>query len=181
MISWQLIVIAIALGCDAFSVAIGIGAVKLTGRRLFRLAWHFGLFQFFMPLIGLAIGQITAEWLGKAGQWVAAALLVLIGANMIRQAVHTERTDLQRYDPTRGWWLIVLSLSTSVDALVAGFGLGLLGVNILAACLIIGLTAAGMTIVGMLIGAGVKRVVGRRAEIFGGGVLIIIALIFVIR
>ncbi len=177
----KVIIVAVALGCDAFSVAVGIGAVKISGRRIFRLAFHFGLFQFFMPLVGLAIGQFATRWIGQTAPWVAAGMLLIIGANMIRQATTTSGDDSSgRGDPTRGWSLIFLSFSTSVDALAAGFGLGLLGVNILLACLIIGAVAAAMTTAGMLIGAGIQRSVGRKAEIFGGGVLILLGFSFII-
>jgi len=178
MITLELLAVAVALGCDAFSVAVGVGALGLSGGRIFRLSWHFGLFQFFMPLIGLAIGQMSAEILGQAGHWVAAVLLALIGLNMARQAVTSPHRDLERKDPTRGWTLVLLSISTSIDALIAGFSLGLLGVHILLACLIIGMAAALMTMAGMFIGAGAGRVMGRWAELFGGAVLITLSVFF---
>lgn len=180
MITFELLAAAVALGCDAFSVAVGIGALGISGRRIFRLSWHFGLFQFFMPLIGLAMGQLSATVLGQAGQWVAAGCLVLIGFNMIRHLFSPGDQSPRKKDPTRGWSLIALSLSTSVDALIAGFSLGILGVNILIACLVIGLTAGLMTAAGMLIGAGAARALGRWAELFGGLVLIGLAIFFVI-
>ncbi|MBU1880496.1 manganese efflux pump MntP family protein, partial [bacterium] len=78
MFNLEILAVAIALGCDAFSVAIGVGTLGLTKRRIFRLSFHFGLFQFFMPLIGLLIGEITASLVGQASHWVAAGLLALI-------------------------------------------------------------------------------------------------------
>jgi putative Mn2+ efflux pump MntP len=181
MISLELIAVAVALGCDAFSVAIGVGALGLTGRRIFRLAWHFGLFQFFMPLIGLVIGNYSAAILGTAGKWVAAVCLAVIGFNMLRGAFKTGDKSRRRGDPTRGWSLVVLSFSTSVDALITGFSLGLMGVNILIACIVIGVTASLMTIIGMLIGAGAAYAIGRRAEAFGGIVLMLLAAFFILR
>ncbi len=180
MISIELLAVAVALGCDAFSVAIGIGTLGITGRRIFRLAWHFGLFQFFTPLIGLAIGQLSASFLGQAGKWVAAACLLIIGFNMARNAFNSSNRRTKKSDPTRGWSLIILSVSTSIDALIAGFSLGLLGVNILIACLIIGFTAALMTITGMYIGAGSVRAFGKWAELFGGVVLIGLGIFFIL-
>jgi len=179
MINLELLVIAVALGCDAFSVAIGVGAQGLTARRVFRLSWHFALFQFLMPLIGLALGQVTATLVGTAGSWVAAGCLGLIGFRMAREALRQENERIVRKDPTRGWPLLMLSFSTSVDALVAGFSLGLLGRNVLIACLVIGLTAGLMTIAGMFIGARAARVLGKWAEFAGGIVLIGLAVIFV--
>jgi putative Mn2+ efflux pump MntP len=57
----ELLAIAVALGCDAFSVAVGVGSRGLTGRRIFRLSFHFALFQFLMPLIGLALGGLRGR------------------------------------------------------------------------------------------------------------------------
>jgi manganese efflux pump family protein len=180
MLGMEVIAAAIALGCDAFSVAIGVGSRGLSGRRIFRLSFHFGLFQFFMPLIGLAIGRLTASILGQAGNWVAAAGLAVIGFNMTRQAwKHTEVNENPK-DPTRGWSLVVLSVATSIDALVAGFSLGLLGTNVFLSCLIIGVTASMMTITGMILGAGTAFFLGRWAELFGGLVLIAMALTFIL-
>lgn len=177
---FELLAAAVALGCDAFSVAVGIGALGLSGRRIFRLSWHFGLFQFFMPLIGLTIGQMTAAFWGQAGHWVAAACLALISFHMARQAFGSQDRAIKRKDPTKGWSLVMLSFSTSVDALIAGFSLGLLGMNILISCLVIGFTAGVMTIAGMLIGASAARILGRWAELFGGVVLMGLALFFVL-
>lgn len=180
MMSIELLAVAVALGCDAFSVAIGVGALGLSNRRIFRLSWHFGLFQFFMPLIGLSVGQMTAEVLGGAGHWIAAGCLALIGLNMVRQALKSAPETVKRSDPTRGWTLVLLSISTSIDALIVGFGLGLLGVHVLLACIVIGITASMMTIVGMFIGAGAARAIGARAEMAGGIVLTGLAVIFLV-
>jgi len=176
----QLLAIAIALGCDAFSVAVGVGSLGLDARRIFRLSWHFALFQFIMPLIGLTIGQVAANLIGHAGHWVAAAGLAVIGLRMAREALKSREENARRSDPTRGWSLIVLSISTSVDALVAGFSLGLLGVNILISCLVIGLAAGIMTAAGMFLGAGAARGLGKWAEFAGGLGLMVLAVVFVV-
>jgi manganese efflux pump family protein len=180
MISYQLLVIAVALGCDAFSVAIGVGSQGLSARRIFRLTWHFALFQFIMPLIGLGIGETTAKSIGEAGIWIASGGLALIGIRMAREGLRHPAHRIERKDPTRGWSLIALSVSTSVDALVAGFSLGLIGVHILIACTIIGIVAGMMTAIGMLLGAGAAKALGRGAEVGGGLVLIALAVAFVL-
>ncbi len=180
MISYELLAIAVALGCDAFSVAIGVGSQGLTGRRIFRLAFHFALFQFIMPLIGLAIGKVAAQCAGSAGQWIAAIALAIIGVRMAWEALERKGEHSERKDPTRGWSLVMLSFSTSIDALVAGFSLGLMKVNIIAACLLIGFMAGAMTITGMVIGAGAARGLGKWAEFGGGLVLVALAIIFMI-
>jgi putative Mn2+ efflux pump MntP len=180
MISINLMAIAVALGCDAFSVAIGVGSRGLTGRRIFRLAFHFALFQFLMPLIGLAIGSAAAGLIGEAAKWVAAAGLAIIGSRLAWEALRHHQTLTPRSDPTRGWSLVVLSVSTSVDALVAGFSLGLLGMNVLAACGIIGVIAGVMTVIGMALGATAARALGHWAEFVGGVMLVALAVVFVV-
>lgn len=180
MISSQLLIISIALGCDAFSVAIGVGARGLSARRIFRLSWHFALFQFLMPLVGLGIGQAAAELAGEAGKWVASGGLAIIGFRMAREALRPHQDSVDRGDPTRGWSLVMLSFSTSVDALIAGFSLGLMKVNVLIACLVIGIMAGLMTFTGMFIGAGAARWLGRWAEFLGGMVLIALAVGFIL-
>ncbi len=180
MITLELLAVAVALGCDAFSVAIGVGAIGLSKRRIFRLSFHFALFQFMMPLIGLAIGQIASTLIGVYGHWVAAIGLAAIGINMIRQAFKSNRENSKPKDPTRGFSLIILSVSTSIDALIVGFGLGLMGLHVLMSCVVIGIAAGIMTITGMFIGAGAARAIGKWAEVFGGVVLLILAVSFLI-
>jgi putative Mn2+ efflux pump MntP len=180
MINAKLIAIAVALGCDAFSVALGVGSQGLSARRIFRLSWHFALFQFLMPLAGLALGEAAARNAGATGSWVAATALAIIGFRMAREALrHREDREMRR-DPTRGWSLVMLSVSTSIDALVAGFSLGLMGTNIFAACAVIGVTAGLMTIAGMILGAGAARGLGKWAEFAGGIILMVLAIAFVI-
>jgi putative Mn2+ efflux pump MntP len=180
MINYQLLTIAVALGCDAFSVAVGVGSLGLAPRRIFRLSWHFALFQFLMPLVGLALGTVAAHLIGQAGHWIAAAGLAVIGFRMAREALSRKEDQATRSDPTRGWSLVILSISTSVDALVAGFSLGLLGGNILTSCLVIGVTAGLMTISGMFLGAGAAKGLGQWAEFAGGVGLMGLAVVFVI-
>lgn len=178
MVNLRLLAVAVALGCDAFSVAVGVGAQGLDLRRIFRLSFHFALFQFLMPLIGLAIGQVAAHHVGAAGHWVAAAGLAVIGFRMAREALRHKDAGADRRDPTRGWSLIVLSFSTSIDALVAGFSLGLIGGSILTACLIIGAAAGLMTMSGMFLGAGAAKGLGKWAEFAGGLGLMALAVAF---
>jgi manganese efflux pump family protein len=178
--NYSLIGIAIALGCDAFSVAIGVGSRGFNWRRAFRLVFHFALFQFLMPLIGLALGIAAAGLIGEMGKWVASAGLAVIGAHMAWDSLKHPEPHLERADPTRGWSLVILSVSTSVDALVAGFSLGLLRMNIFAACGVIGLMAGVMTLAGMALGHTAARGLGHWAEFAGGILLVGLAVIFVV-
>lgn len=126
---FTLIGIAIALAMDAFAVAVASGAClrPLAFRQVFRLSFHFGLFQGMMPLIGWFTGAAIQVWVSTWAHWIAFALLALIGVNMIRESfvIEQETCEKQR-DVTRGIRLVTLSVATSIDALAVGFSLSLL-------------------------------------------------------
>ncbi len=169
--------LALALAMDAFAVALGTGAVlaRLTGRHLFRLGFHFGLFQAMMPVIGWLAGQTIIQWVSAWDHWIAFSLLALIGGRMIHEACSDEEKAEER-DPTKGASLVLLSIATSIDALAVGFSLSVIGVSIWMPALVIGLVAGALTVIGMLLGGRIGERWGPRVEIFGGLVLISIGI-----
>ena len=171
----MLLFIAVGLAMDAFAVAVGAGIVldRVTVRRTFRLGFHFGLFQFMMPIIGWAAGRSIYAWIAAFDHWIAFALLGFVGTKMIREALKPEE-EREFVDPTRGWMLVTLSVATSIDALAVGLSLAALNVSIWYPSVIIGIVAAAFTSVGMHLGKRVGQAWGRRAEILGGAVLWII-------
>ncbi len=170
--TFTLIGTSIALGMDAFAVAAAVaaGLRALTARHLFRLIWHFGLFQSLMTIVGWFGGDRLSSVIGDASAWIAFGLLFLLGLNMIRQSAHPEdRSDA--FDPTRGWSLVGLSVATSIDALAVGLSLGLINIDILAPALVIGCTASLMTFAGMRLGDKAGSRMGQWADRVGGIVL----------
>ena len=165
--------LALALAMDAFAVALGTGAVlsRLTGRHLFRLGFHFGLFQAMMPVFGWLAGLTIIQWVSAWDHWIAFGLLALIGGRMIHEACSNEEKSADR-DPTRGLSLVLLSIATSIDALAVGFSLSVIGVSIWIPALVIGLVAGVLTIAGMLLGGRIGNRWGSRVEILGGCILI---------
>ncbi|MBN1568956.1 MAG: manganese efflux pump [Acidobacteria bacterium] len=169
--------IAVALAMDAFAVAIvaGLTVRPLTGRHVFRLAFHFGLFQFLMPLIGWAAGAAVQRHLADYDHWIALGLLSFIGGKMIWGSIRgKEHEQNAANDPTSGWQLVVLSIATSIDALAVGLSLGLIGSAIFRTALIIGFVAAFFTALGMVLGRKIGSIWGKRVEIAGGIILIAI-------
>ncbi len=168
-----LIGLALALAMDAFAVALSAGVVlkRLTGRHLFRLGFHFGLFQALMPIVGWLAGRSVMDWVSAWDHWIAFSLLIFIGSRMIYQACVDDQKADQR-DPTRGLTMVMLSIATSIDALAVGFSLSVLGVSIWFPALVIGLVAGVLTVAGMLLGDRVGLRWGARVEIIGGIILI---------
>lgn len=171
--------IALALAMDAFAVALGLGlSLKpATGRQTFRLAFHFGLFQFVMPIVGWAAGETLVRRIERCDHWVAFVLLVIVGARMTFESFRKEEEQgPERPDPTRGVSLLVLSVATSLDALAVGLSLAALRVAIVFPAAVIGIVALAMTTLGMRLGPALGKVIGRRAELLGGAILILIGL-----
>jgi putative Mn2+ efflux pump MntP len=167
--------LAIGLGVDAFSVAIGIGAAndKKSWAPVLRLAAAFGLFQFVMPIIGWLAGLTVVEIIASFDHWIAFSLLALVGGKMIWEGFEKE-SDEEKADQTRGWPLLLLSIATSIDALAVGFSFSVLKNPILFPALIIGIICFVMTTVGMIFGKALAKIFGKKVEIFGGIVLIAI-------
>ncbi|WP_319542483.1 manganese efflux pump MntP family protein [uncultured Pseudodesulfovibrio sp.] len=174
--SIELITIAIALAMDAFAVAIatGVSLKCVSPRQTFRLAWHFGLFQALMPILGWFMGGTVSSYIEAYDHWIAFGLLAYIGYKMIREAFEDE--EACQSDPTKGISLVVLSIATSIDALAVGFSLSMLGISVWWPSLVIGIVATLFTIVGLQFGktAAKAHSIGKYAELVGGTVLICI-------
>lgn len=175
-LNWlNLLGIAVGLAMDAFAVAVatGLALERVTPRHTFRLAFHFGLFQFLMPVIGWLVGRQLAESVGQWDHWVAFGLLAFVGGKMIREAFGDEEAG-ERSDPTRGLMLVTLSVATSLDALAVGLSIALLETPILMPSVVIGLVAGGLTMVGIRFGSRLGQRCGFWAELAGGIVLLAI-------
>ena len=171
--------IAFALAMDAFAISLGLGLSLQTATRgqTFRLAFHFGLFQFLMPVIGWTAGGSVVRHIEKFDHWVALALLLGVGGKMIIGSFESgKKLRIQKKDPTKGASLLFLSLATSLDALAVGLSLAALHVGVVFPALVIGGVAFVMTAIGMRIGPLAGRILGKRAELLGGVVLIFIGI-----
>ena len=167
--------IAVALAMDCFAITLGLacGARALTMRQSFRMAAYFGGFQFAMPVIGWFAGDRLLALIQHFDHWVAFGLLALIGGRMIWESVKmSEEEKACRPDQTQGRRLVILALATSIDALAVGLSLGVMGSRIVYPAVIIGITSFVLTVAGAKLGPVVGRLMGRRAELIGGLILI---------
>lgn len=180
----SLFALALALAMDAFAVAVaaGIRLGSVTGRQVFRLCFHFGLFQALMPVAGWFLGLSVRDFIEDWDHWAAFALLAFISVNMLREAVsHKEKETGENgpsADPTRGLSLLVLSVATSIDALAVGLSFSLLNIPVWFPAVVIGVVCCALSAVGLRLGTILSRaaVLGRRAELAGGLTLLAIGL-----
>ncbi len=170
--------IAVALAMDAFAVSIaaGVALKSVSPRQTFRLAWHFGLFQAMMPVIGWSAGLTVRSHIEAYDHWLAFALLVFVAQGMLRAAYKGKTQESNTKDPTRGMTMVILSIATSIDALAVGLSLSMINVSIWTPSLIIGLVAGAFTTIGMHLGKMIGSLpqLSRWAETTGGIVLIAI-------
>lgn len=177
-----ILLLAVVLGIDAFAVAMGVGAAlgRVSPRQMFRLSFHFGLFQFMMPVLGWLAGAQLVAVIGRVDHWIAFGLLAVIGGRMLRESFRAEGEEIAS-DVTRGLALVSLSIATSIDALAVGLSLAFLKVGVLLPSVVIGIVAAAMTATGMRLGQRGSARIGRHMERIGGVVLILIGIRIVIE
>lgn len=176
----EIIGIAIALSMDAMAVGLASGILlqKVTFRQTFRLAWHFGFFQFMMPVLGWFCGRMIAHWISKCDHWVAFGFLAFVGLKMIYESCHHDTNETSPKDPSRGMTMVMLSIATSIDAFAVGLSLSLLNVQIWFPAVVIGIITTTLTALSLHLGGwlGEKSKFGQYAELLGGSILIIIGI-----
>jgi len=160
--------IAFSMAMDAFAVSLGSGVKIGPGLRpVFRIAFHFGLFQALLPVVGWLFGKTIEPYVKNVDHWVAFCLLAFVGVRMIRSGLSKSEEEISK-DPSRGWTMVMLSIAVSVDALAIGLSLAFLGVNIWTPALVIGLVTGALSLIGLLVGNGVGKRFGKPVEVLGG-------------
>ncbi|PYY32597.1 manganese efflux pump MntP family protein [Curtobacterium sp. MCBD17_030] len=180
---WALFLIALGVSADAFAVALGKGLHmrRFAVRRAVVIAVVFGLFQAVMPLLGWLLGTTFAGAIEDYDHWVAFGLLALVGGKMLWEAFSRHEDTDEDTDRLRIRELSVLAIATSIDALAVGITLAFLPVSIGWAVLLIGITTAVLSFVGVAVGRRVGARFGKPAEIAGGVVLILIGVQIVLE
>ena len=165
---------AIGLAMDAVAVAIasGLSVKTLRLRDAFKMAAFFGAFQGLMPLLGYLLGRQFSNVLAAYDHWIAFILLVGIGTKMLYDArsAADERVD----SPFRNRKLLALAIATSIDAFAVGVSFSLLETGLAATTIIIGVVTFALCLPAVWFGARMGAAVAKRAEVFGGLVLIAI-------
>lgn len=163
---------------DAMAVCIGLGTTPYSrnGRAKFRLAFHFGLFQFLMPVVGYFIGSFFSSVIQTWDHWVVFALLAFVGGKMVKESFSPTEGAPSHLDPSRGKNLMVLSVATSLDAMAVGLSLAFLKVAIWTPALVIGVVTGSLSLLGIYLGQRLGERFGKRMELFGGLLLVAIGL-----
>lgn len=171
------VLIALSMSADAFAAAIGRGVAHRAPAftDALRVGAIFGVVETVTPAIGWLLGRAMAGLIEDWDHWVALGLLSGLGIHMIREGLRQVHAETET--PSGSFWLTVIAgFATSVDALAAGVSLAFLDVSIIAVSLTIGFCTFVMVTVGVLVGARFGLLLGKRAEVVGGVVLIAVGI-----
>lgn len=135
---------------------------------------YFGAFQALMPLVGFLLGFKLERFIVSIDHWIAFVLLAIIGGNMIKEAFGGEDDEHDASFSFKA--MLPLAVATSIDALAVGISFAFLGVDIVTAALLIGVTTFLLSAVGVLVGNAFGTKYKSKAELAGGVVLILIGL-----
>lgn len=179
--------IGVGLSMDAFAVSIckGLKMKVIDLKQCFVIALFFGVFQAIMPLIGYGLSINFVKYMNAYSHWIAFGLLVIIGANMIREAVGEEEENTCENTGIDLKELFMLAIATSIDALAVGVSFGTMGdklrLSIGLSVILIGCTTFVISVAGVIIGNIFGSKYRTKAEIVGGVILILIGIKVVVE
>jgi putative Mn2+ efflux pump MntP len=167
-----LLAIAFGLAMDAFSVSVASGiAIRGNSKtEAFKMAFSFGAFQAFMPMVGWLAGVKMLDFISGVDHWLAFALLLLVGCKMIYEST---KPETHRKERTLSFCtILILSIATSIDALAVGLSFAFLKVSIINPITVIGAATFTLSFVGATLGGRIKSLSPNKIEIVGGIILI---------
>jgi putative Mn2+ efflux pump MntP len=168
------ILLALAMSTDAFAAAVVKGGPAPPAlARGGRAGLIFGSIEAMTPIVGWALGSPATSHVEAWDHWIAFGLLGVLGVKMISEGLQAADQPAEERPTRHPFWMLALTgLATSIDAMAVGVGLAFLDVAILPLAATIGFTTFLLVTAGVLLGRVLGVVVGKRAEIFGGIVLI---------
>ena len=168
-----LIMIAVSLSMDAFSLALGYGTIGLKSRDNLKVCIFVGIFHFFMPLIGLIIGKMITNTLNINPHFIMGIILVFISLQMFIEIIKKKQNKLN----IKFIYLMLFALSVSLDSFSTGIGLEAITNNYLFSAIIFSIISFSFTYLGLIMGKYSTLILGKYAKILGIIILSIIGLV----
>lgn len=169
-----IILIAFGLSFDTFAVSVSSGVIlpRITFRQGISIAIVLAFFQALMPLLGWAVGKELVNVAKNFDHWISFILLSGLGAKMIYESFSENGNS--RINPLEWKVRISMAIATSIDALIVGFSFAFLEFNIYYYAFIIGAITFLVSMLGLLFGKKIGNRLGKRMEIIGGLILVLI-------
>lgn len=176
---WWLLLASFSLAMDAFAVSVTNGLCYNdipTSRNAVASGLCFGTFQAVMPFLGFAAGSLFKNFVESIDHWIALILLGFIGINMIVEAIKERNNPETCPTDHSAKTLVLQGVATSIDAFAVGIGFAVLKINILTACLSIGVITFVCSYIGVYIGKYFGGFIKDKAQLVGGAILVFIGL-----
>jgi manganese efflux pump family protein len=173
---FTVLAVAIGLAMDSFAVSLGVGTAGRANdlRSKVRLAFHLSIFQSLFTVLGWLAGHTLTRFISGFDHWIAFALLAYVGGKMIWSGLHPAEGQYDHIDPSRGRMMIVLSIATSIDAMAVGLSMAMIHEPVLLPAVVIGLVTFILSSLGVSVGNRLEATFGKKMEIVGGLILIVI-------
>jgi putative Mn2+ efflux pump MntP len=169
----SLLLLGITLSLDNFRTSVVLGAMQLSWRRAVKVALVFGFWDGLAPLVGILVGDYVGQRIGSTADYAAAGALATYGVYLVVQAWRTPEPE----DPDERWALLGLPVPLSVDNVVAGTSLGLLGVSPWLAPPLFGAVTAVMSLIGLQLGRVAAQFIHIRSDLLTGVGLVVMAIL----
>ena len=180
MVVARLIAFVIPLGLDTFAVSAALGLGGLSPRQRLRVSLIFAAFEGLTPAIGLLVGSALGRSIGNAADYLAGGILISYTLFVLLRRGE-EGENAAALETTRGWGLVLLGVSVSLDELAVGFTLGLSRVPVVPALVLIGLQAFVVSQIGIRLGARLSGRFREGAEQAAGIVLVVLGIWLIVE
>lgn len=170
------IIIAISLSMDAFSLSLAYGTLGISKKQIYLISIIVGLFHFFMPLIGLFIGNKMFSIFSVNTNYIVFIILIVIGIEMIYESIKKEKTlkIMQTLE------IFLFAFAVSIDSFSIGLTLTTINKHYVISALIFSLTSFIFTLLGLKLGNKLKILIGKLSTTLGGILLIIIGISYIL-
>lgn len=171
----SILLLAVALGMDAFSACLGIGLYGLRLRKIVMISLLIGFFHALMPFIGILVGEFINGVVGEIAVISSGIVLIVIGLEMISWLLFPSEKQVK---PPQKFGLLLFVLSVSLDSFSVGLSLGMIGLKVAFTLFVFAGVAAIMSFTGLVLGKKIQKVVGQYGCVIGGFILIVFGLNF---
>ena len=172
-----ILIIAVSLSMDAFSLSLAYGTLNLDKKTIYKLSIIVGVYHFFMPLFGMLVGTFITSTIPISPSLLVFLILAFIGLQMIFESFKKEEynSNLNLYQ------LLLFGLAVSIDSFSVGIGINNISNNFLLCSCIFSLTSLVFTYIGLKLGDKLNQLIGKVATLMGGIMLVILGIIYVIK
>ncbi|HUN58333.1 MAG TPA: manganese efflux pump [Candidatus Binataceae bacterium] len=173
------IALALAVGLDVLAISVGVGVAQIPWKPRLRLGVVFTVAEILMQVTGYGLGTGAGRILGAFATYAALALLALVGLQMVRSSFREE--EAPAFNAAHGTGLLLIGLSISLDSLGVGLALPAIGIPLIPLLITLSITTSVFTFVGIAFGAKLGERYERGAERLAGGMLFVLAILFLIE